>query len=139
MTGSVKLWTVDASNSSSNANVPGNIELGSHVVNLHFSPTYKELLSTLGPLPEAALEASSHQTWPRNNLSNSLAVHSYPSLRQITSFPISEDAVRGSVLNPSATKIVVAIPGQNKLKVFDTWGKKKEIKRQSSFLGNAIR
>ncbi|KAJ6625949.1 WD40 repeat-like protein [Mycena sp. CBHHK59/15] len=140
VTGLVKIWSIEASHSGSNATTPGKLELGSKIVNLYFSPNYKELLSVLGPSsapPDP--EATGSQTWPRSILSNSVAVHSYPSLRQITNLPVSDQAIGGSVLNAGATKIVVAVPGEAKLKVFDAWGKRKEVKRQTSFLGNAIR
>ncbi|KAJ7153455.1 WD40 repeat-like protein [Mycena crocata] len=138
--GTVKLWTIEPSNANSNASTPGKLDLGSKIVNLHFSPNYKELLSTLGPVLTAA-EATPTHAWPRSIVNNSLAVHSFPSLRSITSLSISEQAVCGSVLNTGVAvhKIIVAVPGESKLKVFDVWGKRKEIKRQSSSLGTVIR
>lgn len=111
-------------------------------MNLHFSPNYKELLSTLGPLP-ASPEVADLRSWPRTGSvsGNSIAAHSFPSLRPIASLPVSEQEVCGSVLNTGSAvhKIVVAIPGETKLKVYDVWGKRKEIRRQSSSLGNTIR
>lgn len=114
--------------------------MGCKIVNLHFSPNYKELLSTLGPMP-ATPEGTDARDWPRGILSNAVAVHSFPSLRHIATLPVSDQAICGSVLNTGAAvhKIVVAVPGETKLKVFDVWGKRKEIRRQSSFLGNTIR
>jgi cell division cycle protein 20 (cofactor of APC complex) len=114
--------------------------LGSKIVNLNFSPNYKELLTTLGPLP-ASPEATDIRTWPRSILNNSITVHSFPSLRPIGSLSVSDQDVCGSVLNTGSAvhKIVVAVPGETKLKVFDVWGKRKEIRRQSSSLGNIIR
>ncbi|KAJ7146202.1 WD40-repeat-containing domain protein [Mycena epipterygia] len=140
VSGTVKLWTVEASNPHSNATTPGKLEMGCKIVNLHFSPNYKELLTTLGPLP-ATPEGTDARDWPRGILSNAVAVHSFPSLRHIATLPVSDQAVCGSVLNTGAAvhKIVVAVPGETKLKVFDVWGKRKEIRRQSSFLGNTIR
>ncbi|KAJ6554470.1 WD40-repeat-containing domain protein [Mycena capillaripes] len=140
LSGTVKFWTVEAANPHSNATAPGKLELGSKIVNLHFSPSYKELLTTLGPLP-ASPEATDIRPWPRSILNNSITVHSFPSLRPIASLSVSDQKVCGSVLNTGAGvhKIVVAVPGETKLKVFDVWGKRKEIRRQSSSLGNTIR
>jgi cell division cycle protein 20 (cofactor of APC complex) len=70
---------------------------------------------------------------------NSVVVHSYPSLRHVTTLHVSDKALTGSVLNTVGTKIILAIPEDNKLKVWDAWGKNKEIKRQSSFMDSTIR
>ncbi|KAJ6578781.1 WD40 repeat-like protein [Mycena vulgaris] len=135
--GTVKLWTVDAGNPHSNAAAPGKLELGSKIVGLDFSPNYKELLTTLGPLTAT----DETRAWPPSILSNSVHVHAIPSLRSISSVSVAEQAVCGSILNTGASvhKIVVAVPGESKLKVFEVWGKRKEIRRQGSFLGNSIR
>ncbi|KAJ7630103.1 WD40-repeat-containing domain protein [Mycena polygramma] len=136
--GTVKFWTVEAANPHSNATAPGKLELGSKIVNLHFSPNYKELLTILGPIPTSP-EAT--DLLPRNILNNAIIVHAFPSLRPISSLSVSDQDVCGSILNTGAVvhKIVVAVPGETKLKVFDVWGKRKEIRRQSSFSGNTIR
>ncbi|KAJ6463551.1 WD40 repeat-like protein [Mycena sanguinolenta] len=141
--GTVKLWTIDQANSNSNATSPSKLEHGSKIVNLNFSPNYKELLTVLGPL--AVLPATPQtldlSPWPRSILTNSIIVHSFPSLRHIATVPVSERDICGSVLNTgtSVHKIVVAIPTETKLKVYEVWGKKKEIRRQSSSLGTSIR
>ncbi|KAF7369802.1 Cell division cycle protein 20 [Mycena venus] len=132
--GTVKFWTVEPANPHSNATAPGKIELGSKI----------ELLTTLGPIPTASPEAipsADIRPLPRSILSNSITVHSFPSLRPIASVSVSEKDVCGSVLNTGSAvhKIVVAVPDESKLKVFDVWGKRKEIRRQASSLGNSIR
>ncbi|KAJ7042963.1 WD40 repeat-like protein [Mycena alexandri] len=140
--GTVKFFTVEPANAHSNATAAGKLELGSKIANLHFSPNYKELLSTLGPLP-ASPEVADMRSWPRTGSisGNSITVHSFPSLRPIASLSVSDQEVCGSVLNTGSAvhKIVVAVPGETKLKVYDVWGKRKEIRRQSSSLGNFIR
>ncbi|KAJ7161060.1 WD40 repeat-like protein [Mycena filopes] len=145
--GTVKFFTVEPANAHSNATAPGKLELGSKIVNLHFSPNYKELLSTLGPLPVASPEAPGADamlpSWPRASsvVGNTLTVHSFPSLRHIANLSVGEQDVCGSVLNTGSAvhKVVVAVPGEAKLKIYDVWGKRKEIRRQSSSLGNTIR
>ncbi|KAJ7270635.1 WD40-repeat-containing domain protein [Mycena haematopus] len=138
--GTVKFWTIEPANPNSNATAPGKLELGSKIVNLDFAPKYKELLTILGPILVSPDPANSHP-WPRGILSNAIIVHSFPSLRPIASLPVSGQDVCGSVLNTGSAvqKVVVAVPGETKLKVYEVWGKKKEIRRQTSSLGNAIR
>ncbi|KAF8192806.1 WD40-repeat-containing domain protein [Mycena galopus ATCC 62051] len=143
--GTVKFWTVEPANPHSNATAPGKLELGSKIVNLNFSANYKELLTIVGSIPASpevtASDRDSIRPWPRSILSNALTVHSFPSLRPIASLSVSDQDVCGSVLNTGAPvhKIVVAVPGESKLKVYDVWGKRKELRRQSSSLGNSIR
>jgi cell division cycle protein 20 (cofactor of APC complex) len=70
-------------------------------------------------------------------MASSVVVHSYPSLRSVPTHPVAEKSVGGSVLSANGMKIVLAIPEENKLKVWDVWGKRKEVKRQPSFLNAA--
>ncbi|KAJ7827879.1 hypothetical protein B0H14DRAFT_3873485 [Mycena olivaceomarginata] len=141
--GTVRFWSVEPANTSSNATA-GRLELGSRVVGLHWAPGYKELLTTLGP---AAPDSDGAPWRPRGVLSNALAVHAFPSLRPIASLSLLSSAnaaaVCGSVLmlNPtpasgvnahsshsanSSHKVVVAVPGEGKLKVYEVWGRRRE-------------
>lgn len=132
-TGTIQLW--DISNSSySGSTAPGKLELSAQVTSLHFSPHCKELLSTHGPGPTR--DDGDLQSWPRAiNMANSVTVHSYPSLRHVVTLPVtSTGGVGGSVLTANGMKVVLAVPGENKLKLWDVWGKKKEVRRQPSFL-----
>ncbi|KAJ7854720.1 hypothetical protein B0H14DRAFT_3449464 [Mycena olivaceomarginata] len=126
--GTVRFWSVEAANTSSNATA-GRLELGSRVVGLHWAP-------------------GDGAPWrPRGVLSNALAVHAFPSLRPIASLSLLSSAnaaaVCGSVLmlNPtpasgvnahsshsanSSHKVVVAVPGEGKLKVYEVWGRRRE-------------
>ncbi|KAJ7730255.1 WD40 repeat-like protein [Mycena maculata] len=142
ISGTVKLWTIDAGTAHSNATALSKLELGSKIVNLHFSPNYKELVTTLGSLAEPPEGiANLNRAWPRGILSNAIVVHSFPTLRQVSTASVSEQDACGSILHTAGAvhKLVVAVPGESKLKVFDVWGKRKEVRRQSSSLGNAIR
>lgn len=128
------MWTIDATDARS---APGKLELGSQVVGLHFSPHCKELLSTLGTSTSTEYD---RRTWLKNVYPNSVAVHSCPSLRHVTSLSIAEKTVGGSVMNANSTKVFVTVPEENKLRVLDVWGKRKEVRRQSSLLyTNTIR
>jgi cell division cycle protein 20 (cofactor of APC complex) len=49
---------------------------------------------------------------------------------------VAEKSVEGSILSANGMKIALALRGENKLKVWDVWGKRKEVK-QPSFM-NAV-
>jgi cell division cycle protein 20 (cofactor of APC complex) len=91
-------------------------------------------LSTHGPGAAIAAGTDS-QTWPiRNSTVNSLALHSFPSLRNVMTESAASKGLGDSVLSPTGTKVVFSVPEENSLKVWDVWGKRKEVKRQPSFL-----
>ena len=66
---------------------------------------------------------------------NSIVVHAVPSLRHVVTVAASAKGLGGSVLNAAATKVVVAVPEESKLKLWEVWGKVKETRRHSSFMG----
>ncbi|KAJ7457018.1 WD40 repeat-like protein [Mycena latifolia] len=141
--GTVRLWSVDAASPHSNAAAPGTLALGGAVVGLHFAPHYKELLSVLGPAPSTSFSPTP-TSMTNAAPPNGLAAHALPSLRPIThahagvsGSPSDAHAVTGSIL--AGHKVVLAVPAEGKLRVFDAWGKRKEVRRQGSFLGNSIR
>ncbi|KAG5641711.1 hypothetical protein DXG03_004398 [Asterophora parasitica] len=166
--GTIHLWNVNASLSHSNAATPGKLELGAPITSLHFSPQCKELLSTHGSKPPsppateppppttptiAVPGASTRRrsntnnsipslpppVWPKVSMENSIAVHSYPSLRHVTTYPLLNKPISSSVLNAGGTKIVLAVPDEGKISVCDVWAKRKELKRQPSFFNSTIR
>ncbi|KAF7321142.1 WD-REPEATS-REGION domain-containing protein [Mycena chlorophos] len=149
--GAVKFWNVDDANPSSNAMTPAKFETGSAMVGLHFSTNFKELLTTVGPAaPREVIDANS-VIWPLSSdavSTNAVHVYSFPTLRPVTreSVPLANETsvVAGSVLSPISTnapqKVVVALPAEGKLKVYDVWGsRKREIRRQASCLEASIR
>ncbi|KAF7297354.1 WD-REPEATS-REGION domain-containing protein [Mycena indigotica] len=147
--GSVRLWNVDAI-SGSNATTPSQFQTGSELVGLHFSANFKELLTTVGPAVPPQTINHSNILWPLGPTlasTNAVAVYSLPAFRPITRESVllaSETSfVAGSVLSPMNTnapqKLVVALPEEGKLKVYDIWGRRKEVKRQASWLGPIIR
>ncbi|GLB44511.1 putative WD40 repeats [Lyophyllum shimeji] len=145
--GTIHLWNINALSPHSNAATPGKLELGSPITSLHFSPQCKELLSTQGCKPKPAADAStdvqaasiSTQVWPRQTMENSIAVHSYPSLRHVTTFALTDKPIGSSVLNAGGTKIILAVPEDGKINVCDVWAKRKELKKQPSFFNSTIR
>ncbi|KAJ7054721.1 WD40-repeat-containing domain protein [Mycena amicta] len=145
--GDVKFWTVDASNTSSNATTPSQFQTGSEIVGLHFSTNFKELLTTVGSPIAPELTDSGNPLWPpppNTAYSNTVAVYSFPSLRPIAREAVDGASVMsGSVLSPTTAnvpqKLVVAVPEEGKLTVFDVWAKRKEIRRQASCLEANIR
>ncbi|KAG5636011.1 hypothetical protein H0H81_009391 [Sphagnurus paluster] len=166
--GTLHLWNINALTSHSNAAVPGKLELGAPISSIHFSPQCKEILTTHGskpivaapPTPIMEAPASAPGTpsrtrarastlinptslappvWPRLNMENSIAVHSYPALRHVTTFALAGKPIGSSVLNSTGTKIIVAVPDDGKISVCDVWAKRKEVKKQPSFLSSTIR
>ncbi len=133
--GIIRLWNIDTS-IPSNATVPGKIELDSPVTGLHFSPHCKELLSTHGTILTPADPSTSH-VWLRSSVSNSIAIHSYPLLRLVTTLGVVDKPLGVSVLNAHGTKVILSIPDDCKLNVCDVWSKRKEIKKQPSFMDSS--
>ncbi|KXN92529.1 hypothetical protein AN958_05384 [Leucoagaricus sp. SymC.cos] len=136
--GILRLWNVEPSSASSNGLAPGILDLGASITSLHFSPHVKEFVTTHGA---AIVDPPPSEAPPRSRFSveNSVAVHSFPSLRHINTVPVSDKPNRNCVLNAQGTKIIVEMPDENKLGICDVWSKRKELKRHSSFLDSVIR
>ncbi|KAG6833388.1 hypothetical protein H0H87_007373 [Tephrocybe sp. NHM501043] len=160
--GVMQVWNINPLVRHSNATTPGKLELGAPITSIHFSPHCKEILTTHGTKPSSpppgSATASTRSTpvpstptmglfnpigplsWPRISMDNVIAVHSYPSLRHVTKLSLPENkAIGRSLLNAGGTRIVVAVPEDGKMSVCDVWAKRKEVKRQPSFLGATIR
>ncbi|RDB17761.1 Cell division cycle protein 20 [Hypsizygus marmoreus] len=142
--GAVQLWNVNASIPHSNATTPGKYETGAPVTSLHFSSQCKEILSTHSMKPPAVETPSTRMppppaVWPKINVTNSIAVYSYPSLRHVTTLSVADKPIGTSVVNANGTKIVLTTPDDGKINLCDVWSKRKELKRQPSFLSSTIR
>ncbi|KIK66282.1 hypothetical protein GYMLUDRAFT_257676 [Collybiopsis luxurians FD-317 M1] len=135
--GTLRLWDIETSDPKSNALNPGKLEFGSRITGLHFSPYCKELITVHGAVPEnldqSRLSVSMHNT------DNSIVAHSFPTLRHIRTSRASSEVIAGSVMNANYTKVVLAVPKENKLKIFDVWGKFRDLRRNSSFRDSTIR
>jgi cell division cycle 20, cofactor of APC complex len=135
--GTLRIWNVASDLSPSALNLPAQDkqEFDSQITSIHWSPTCKELLTTHRPGRSSPDSDPSTQPQPQTNrAAMSIAVHSYPSLRQVVSTHVSSAGIGGSVLSSGGTKVVMVAPGEGKLHVWDVWGKKKEVKRQPSFM-----
>ncbi|KAF5381499.1 hypothetical protein D9757_008171 [Collybiopsis confluens] len=135
--GTLRLWDIDTSDPKSNALHPGKLELGSRITGLHFSPYCKEMITVHGAAPEnldpSQLSVTMHST------DNSIVAHSFPTLRHIHTLTTSNDVIAGSVMNANFTKAILAVPKENKLKVYDVWGKYRDLRRTASFRDSTIR
>ena len=132
------MWNINPNTPHCNAATPGKLETGAAITGLHFSPQCKEILTTHGASISESTSNNDSFTCPRTTVANSLAVYSYPSFRHVMTLPISDNPIGDSVLNAHGTKIIFAMPNDGKLNVCDAWTKRKEIKKQPSFMGNAI-
>lgn len=137
-TGTIRVWNV--SGVSSIHATPDRLELDASVTSIHFSPLCKEFLSTHGPgkvTPVAPthtenLEVINHEP-SLSKLSNSVAVHSFPSFRHVVTRTVGKNNIAGSLLSPNGQKILLAMPDENRLKIWDAWGKP-SLRRQPSAL-----
>lgn len=140
--GDICIWDVNASmlaRGRSDLTPAGRIRTDAQVTSLHFSPQCKELLSTHGDgpqdiSPDVPLEQHPYSTQGRTTVkcANSVAVHAVNTLETITTETIAESGVAASAMNLAGTKAVFAVPKENVLKMWDTWGGKKMNKRQMS-------
>ncbi|OBZ74424.1 Cell division cycle protein 20 [Grifola frondosa] len=149
--GTIRLWNVQECAASRLSNHPDRLELDAQVTSLHFSAHCKELLSTHGPgkstprrntqshlgielgLPVPSTSADADME--PSKIANSVMVHSYPSMRHVSTMAVAGKNVAGSVLSPNGQRIVFAVPEEMKLKVWDVWGREKEsLRRHSSLL-----
>lgn len=136
--GVLRLWNVESTSPCSNGLTPGTLDLGASITSINFSPHIKEFVTTHGGTTTDPPELDGPSR-PKFSMANSVAVHSFPSLRHVNTIPILEKPNRDCVLNAQGTKIILEIPEENKLGICDVWSKRKELKRQSSFLDSIIR
>ncbi|TCD67731.1 hypothetical protein EIP91_011973 [Steccherinum ochraceum] len=148
--GTVRIWNVNGS--CSTGDLSNYLDFDAQITSLHFSPHCKELLSTHGsgkstitPAREVYDETLDDtvavpETTIPSKIANSVLVHAYPSLRHITTQKVSEKHLAGSLLSPSGQRLIMAVPEESKLRIFDAWGKP-NLKRQASRLseGSIIR
>ncbi|TFK36593.1 WD40-repeat-containing domain protein [Crucibulum laeve] len=131
--GTIRLWSCSPKEAATNALAPGVLELDSPITGLYFSPHCKEFLTvhaSAEPFPPGS-------EWKRAKVptEHTITVHAYPSLRHIKTQTVVEKAIGDSVLNSNGTKLVFQVPEENKLYVSDVWAKRKEIRRQASYIG----
>jgi len=128
--GTVRLWNVNQS--SSQSHFPDSLEFNSQVTSLQWSIQCKELLCTHGAAATTdQLPSTASQPVV---LANAVSVYSYPSLCHVTTEYPATTAIAGSVLSPNGQKIIFAVPEEKQLKIWDVWGKRKELRRQRSLV-----
>lgn len=150
--GTIRIWNVNSSTAFLPSSYPDRLALDAQITSLHFSPHCKELLSTHGPGKPSppAPHVENHLDLPElrppyvqapipSRIANAVVVHSYPSLRQVAMMTAGQHNIAGSILSPNGQKIVLAVPAEGKLKIWDIWGKRKELRRTSSSLTCSIR
>ncbi|KAF8970683.1 WD40-repeat-containing domain protein [Flammula alnicola] len=134
--GILRLWNTNAKDSNSNALNPGKLDIGAIITGIHFSPQCKEILTTHGAqIGDPPTIVDKNQS-PKPSPQNALVVHSFPSLRYVTTHRLpdeQEGPIGDSVLDGSGTKVIFATPSHRKIDVCDVWSKRKEVKRHSSF------
>lgn len=140
---------------------PNALHFDAQVTSLQWSTSCKELLSTHGtgiPIPEppptpsmtpltTPLSFDDEFDWdlsfasastaqipppPPETLAHSVAVHSFPHLVKMKTQVVGTGPVNGSAVSPNGQRVVVAVPGEKVLKVWEVWGKRKTLARQRS-------
>ncbi|KAL0952626.1 hypothetical protein HGRIS_006874 [Hohenbuehelia grisea] len=138
-TSTVRLWSIEEGSGKNENKVK--IEFDAGITSLHFSQHCKEIVTThsSSERPAGAAEQSSLPTSqrapPSYSVKNSVSVHTTNTLAHANTCA-GEGPIAGSVLSPNGLKVAVAVPDEGKIHVWDVWGKRKEIKKQSSFMSD---
>ncbi|KAM5532512.1 hypothetical protein V8D89_013799 [Ganoderma adspersum] len=157
--GKVRIWNI---NNTIGTTPPTHIiPLNTSVTSLLWSPHCKELLSTHGmswlprggpseSCPNLASTSTNTEsslmpgTTRRRNrdrerpvsvktpLTNSLTVHSYPSLRRVVSVPAHTGPVGHSCLSPDGTMVFTICPAEEAMKMWRVWGVPEKAERRES-------
>lgn len=157
--GKVRIWNIN--NTIGTAPPTHIIPLNTSVTSLLWSPHCKEILSTHGmswlprggaseSCPNLASSSSATEsslipgTSRRRNrererpvsvktpLTNSLTVHSYPSLRRVVSVPAHTGPVGHSCLSPDGTMVFTICPAEEAMKMWRVWGVPEKAERRES-------
>ncbi|KAH9922245.1 WD40-repeat-containing domain protein [Fomitopsis serialis] len=141
--GAIRLWSVNASD----AMLPqSTIRLDTSITSLIWSPHCKELLSTHGsswnPLSSHStpnlLADNSGTTMPRGHpctktkYTDSITVHSWPSLKHILSVPAHSRPVGHSCISPDGTMVFTICPDEEAMKMWKVWGPAAKLERPES-------
>ena len=131
--GTIRVWdmTNDGDSLARNPERPNKLELDAQVTSLHFSPHINELLSTHGPGKPTEVPSLISVDPLQSRMANSIVVHQFPLMRHVTTVNVARKNIAGSVLSPNGHRIVLAVPEEAQLKVWDVWGKFKEPKQRS--------
>ncbi|KAI0698204.1 WD40 repeat-like protein [Cerioporus squamosus] len=150
--GKIRVWNIN--NTLGTAPPLHIIPLNTSITSLLWSPHCKELLSTHGMswLPRGGAsescpsvvggDAGPSTSRRRNNreravpakthLTNSLTVHSYPSLRRVVSVAAHTGPVGHSCLSPDGTMVFTICPVEEAMKMWRVWGVPEKAERRES-------
>lgn len=160
-TGTIRLWNTDE-NHLQKPLAPNAVKLEAQITSFQWSTSCRELLSThaeglppASPPPSTPLAFEDDFDWDvsfgssastpvfptiptpqpvHTGLANSISVHNFPHLNKMTTQVVGTGAVNGSAVSPNGQRVVLAIPGEKALKVWDVWGKRKTLTRQKSLV-----
>ncbi|TBU31009.1 WD40 repeat-like protein [Dichomitus squalens] len=142
-TGTIRIWDIandhGPESSSRPPERPNKLEFDAQITSLHFSPHINELLSTHGPGKPTEVPSLIRVDPLQSRMANSIVVHQFPLMRHVTTVSVARKNIAGSVLSPNGHRIVLAVPEEAQLKVWDVWGKFKAPKQKSLFESCAIR
>jgi cell division cycle protein 20 (cofactor of APC complex) len=137
-----KIQIYSTSSSSSHRIPLETFDLKTSVYSLHWSPHCKELLSTHGstfqtvPLSITPNSTPFRQT-PKvttEPLTNSIAVHEYPSGKRLLSLTAHLGPVTHSCLSPDGQSLFTVCPKEETIKMWQVWNKRSDpAKRESAF------
>lgn len=130
--GKIKIWST-SSISGRNSEPLHTIPLNTSVNSLHWSPHCKELLSTQGssflhvPPPRSSRRnnvsrADSALTTVQTPLTNSIAVHEYPSCKRLLTLTQAHgSSVTHSCISPNGEHIFTVCPKEEAIKMWQVW------------------
>ena len=148
--GVIRLWSINASD----AMLPqSTIRLDTSVTSLIWSPHCKELLSTHGSSwnphtfhSTPNLHGDEGSTMPRGHIysktkyTDSITVHSWPSLKHVISVQAHSRPVGHSCLSPDGTLVFTICPDEEAMKMWKVWSvPPKPPKREGMYDKFAIR
>ncbi|KAI0073024.1 WD40 repeat-like protein [Panus rudis PR-1116 ss-1] len=134
-TGTIRFW--DVKDSTSNSNMIRNIPLDASITSLQFSEHSKEILSTHGVgkytpgTVQHIYNAEQDRLIPTDpepvpsDIQHSVVVHYYPTLYKILTRKAAKTQIASSAVSPNGQRIVLGIPEEGKLKIWDVWSKPK--------------
>ncbi|TFY83264.1 hypothetical protein EWM64_g735 [Hericium alpestre] len=140
--GTIQIWSTATLTSSPSPTPLHTIPLDSSIYSLQWSPHCKELLSTHG----LSWQGSRGERLPSkvdpiaSPLTNSVTVHSYPSLNRLVSVTAHTGTVGQSCLGPDGTMVFTICYREEAMKMWKVWGRREESdKRESTFDRYSIR
>lgn len=115
------------------------IPLHTQITSLQWSPHCKELLSTQGKSWDPLQPPGAKLTPIKTPITNSLTVHSYPSLSRVVNVVAHGEEVGQSCLSPDGTMVFTISPKEEAMKMWKVWSPAKDEARDSAFNQYEIR